>query len=76
MIIPIHPDLSMSNILIPNVQTHKDLGIHLSCDGSRDYHIKVHFQTLYCINFVSIHALSTLKYCQSRHLTGGGAFVN
>ena len=38
---PIHPDLNMSNILIPNVQTHKHLGIHLSTcsDGSWDYHI-------------------------------------
>ena len=33
---PIHPDLNMSNILIPNVQTHKHLGIHLSSDGSWD----------------------------------------
>ena len=37
---PIHPDLNMSNILIPNVQTHKHLGIHLSSDSSWDYHIK------------------------------------
>ena len=29
----------MSDILIPNVQTHKHLGIHLSSDGSWDYHI-------------------------------------
>ena len=36
---PIYPDLNMSNILIPNVQTHKHLGIHLSSDGSWDYHI-------------------------------------
>ena len=36
---PIHPDLNMSNILIPNVQTHKHLRIHLSSDGSWDYHI-------------------------------------
>ena len=36
---PIHPNLNMSNILIPNVQTQKHLGIHLSSDGSWDYHI-------------------------------------
>ena len=36
---PIHPDLYISNILIPNVQTHKHLGIHLSSDGSWDCHI-------------------------------------
>ena len=36
---PIHPDLNMSNILIPNVQTHKHLATHLSSDGSWDYHI-------------------------------------
>ena len=40
-----HPDLNMSNILIniliPDVQTHKHLGIHLSSDGSRDYHINI-----------------------------------
>ena len=36
---PTHPDLNMSNILIPNVQTHKHLGIHLSNDGSWDCHI-------------------------------------
>ena len=34
-----HPDINMSNIPIPNVQTHKHLGIHLSSDGLWDYHI-------------------------------------
>ena len=29
----------MSNSSIPNVQTRKHLGIHLSSDGSWDYHI-------------------------------------
>ena len=36
---PTHPDLNMSNIHIPNLQTHKHLGLHLSSDGSWYYHI-------------------------------------
>ena len=36
---PVHPNLDMSNTPIPNVQTHKHLGIHLSSDSSWDYHI-------------------------------------
>ena len=31
---PIHPDLSMSDVVIPSVQSHKQLGVHLSCDGN------------------------------------------
>ena len=35
-----YPDLSMSNINIENVQSHKHLGFHLSNDGSWDLQIK------------------------------------
>ena len=34
---PVHPNLNMSNTPIPNVQTHKHFGIHLSSDGSWDF---------------------------------------
>ena len=37
----VHPNLNMSNTPIPNVQTHKHLGIHLSSDGSWDFHITI-----------------------------------
>ena len=33
----VHPNLNMSNTPIPNIQTHKHLGIHLSSDGSWDF---------------------------------------
>ena len=36
---PVHPNLNVSNTPIPNVQTHKHLGIHLSSDSSWGYHI-------------------------------------
>ena len=35
----VHPNLNMSNTPIPNVKTHKHLGIHLSSDDSWDFHI-------------------------------------
>ena len=38
---PIHPELSMSNVVIPSLHFHKHLGICLSCDGTWDYQIQM-----------------------------------
>ena len=37
---PVHPDRSMSDVVIPSVQSHKHLGIHLSCDGNWDQQVQ------------------------------------
>ena len=37
---PVHPDVFMSNKKIPDVQSHKRLGIYLSHDGKWECHIK------------------------------------
>ena len=37
---PVHPDVFMSNTKIPDVQSHKHLGIYLSHDGTWECHIK------------------------------------
>ena len=37
---PIHPDQSLSNVVIPSVQFHKHLGICLSCDGTWEHQIQ------------------------------------
>ena len=37
---PVHPDLSISDVFIPSVQSHKHLGIHLSCDGNWDQQVQ------------------------------------
>ena len=36
----VHPDLSMSDVVIPSVQSHKHLCIHLSCDGNWDQQVQ------------------------------------
>ena len=38
---PVHPDLNMSNINVPNVEVHKHLGLYFSCNGSWDYPIQI-----------------------------------
>ena len=40
---PVHPDVFMSNTKIPDVQSHKHLGIYLSHDGTWECHIKKSF---------------------------------
>ena len=37
---PVHPDLSISDVVIPSVQSHKHLGIHLCCDGNWDQQVQ------------------------------------
>ena len=53
---------NMSKILIPNVQTHKHLGIHISSDGSWDYHINGISQKAW----KRINVMRQVKHCLDR----------
>ena len=59
---PVHPNLNMSKTPIPNVQTHKHLGIHLSSDGSWDFHITNIVQKAW----KRINVMRQLKNCLDR----------
>ena len=60
---PVHPDLNMSNINIPNVEVHKHLGLYFSCNGSWDYHTKITLEKAW--NRVNI--IRALKSKLDRH---------
>ena len=59
---PIHPELSISDVVIPSVQFHNHLGFCLSCDGTWDQQIQMVVDTAW----KGIRILRKLKFILDR----------